>query len=166
MPDISGAVNTATNVANNVTSNIENTLKAAAMSKLTDLMGKTGLSAQSLLNADPSSIAKSFTNTATKFAKSTGVQDLSLTNIQNSISKTASTATSNLSDMAGGIGKMVNGTSTNLTSGLSGVTKNAEEAVVFVTSTSKKAIDTVSLPLTDTLSGITDFTSSQITKIS
>lgn len=57
MPDISGAVNTATNVANNVTSNIENTLKAAAMSKLTDLMGKTGLSAQSLLNADPSSIA-------------------------------------------------------------------------------------------------------------
>ena len=158
MPDISGAVNTATNIANNVTSNIENTLKAAAMSKLTDLMGKTGLSAQSLLNADPSSIAKSFTNTATKFAKSTGVQDLSLTNIQNSISKTASTATSNLSDMAGGIGKMVNGTSTNLTSGLSGVTKNAEEAVVFVTSTSKKA--------TDTLSGITDFTSSQITKIS
>lgn len=44
MPDISGAVNTATNTAtnavNNVTSNIENTLKAAAMSKLTDLMGK------------------------------------------------------------------------------------------------------------------------------
>ena len=81
MPDISGAVNTATNAAtnavNNVTSNIENTLKAAAMSKLTDLMGKTGLSAQSLLNADPSSIAKSFTNTATKFAKSTGIQDLS-----------------------------------------------------------------------------------------
>ena len=170
MPDISGAVNTATNAAtnavNNVTSNIENTLKAAAMSKLTDLMGKTGLSAQSLLNADPSSIAKSFTNTATKFTKSTGIQDLSLTNVQDLVSKTASTATSNLSDMAGGIGKMVNGAPTELASSLSGVTKNAEEAVVFVTSTSKKAIDTVNLPLADTLSGITDFTSGQITKIS
>mgnify|MGYP005955032197 CR=1 FL=1 len=109
---------------------------------------------------------KSFTNTATKFAKNTGIQDLSLTNIQNAVSKTASTATSNLSDMAGGIGKMVNGAPTELTSGLNSVTKNAEEAVVFVTSTSKKAIDTVNLPLADTLSGITDFTSSQITKIS